>query len=171
MRDHINSIICFPLVNRTPQGRTRTIAFMHYEAKNNKKADLSDYRNLKQVEPQITARVRDASTLSFNKKQPVLNVSLGGVAVSITDENLKKQMVIRSNVVFDLLFRREGSLTLSGRPSYAKHIGSNFVVGIDLSVKDPKVNKKVEEYLTNIISDIKAGPLEEKEEVEEGLEI
>ncbi len=128
---HIRSIMVMPVRVPGPD-KPITIAFIYAESRGENSFGESDFLVWKEASLQLLQRIEDVNTIRIKDKQRVINVSEGGVALEFTHPDLVKNIPLRSNVTFDLIFKMQAPLRFHGRICYARESENGVVSGIDL---------------------------------------
>ncbi len=79
-------------------------------------------------------RIRDANTLMVSVHQQIVDISLGGAKLLLSDENLKKYVVHSKGFVFDIVFKLQAPITIYGdvKFTFSDNTG-NLFVGVDFA--------------------------------------
>ncbi|MBE7438297.1 MAG: DUF1577 domain-containing protein [Spirochaetales bacterium] len=130
--EHIKSLLVLPIVYAPDEQRKIVLGFMVLESRD-RNLTVIDLDRLKSSQGEIIQRILDSNTVTIKSKQEVLNFSAGGVAILITDPELKKYLPNRPTVVFDLVFRMQAPIRFHGK---IRHIQTtpqgDVVVGLEL---------------------------------------
>ncbi len=79
-------------------------------------------------------RIRDANTLMVPVHQQIVDISLGGAKLLLSDENLKKYVVHSKGFVFDIVFKLQAPITIYGEIKFTfNDSAGNLYVGVDFA--------------------------------------
>lgn len=79
-------------------------------------------------------RIRDANTLMVPVHQQIVDISLGGAKLLLTDENLKKYIIHSRGFVFDIVFKLQAPITIYGDIKFTfNDSAGNMYVGVDFA--------------------------------------
>lgn len=129
--DHVKSVLVKPLVIETGD-RSVPIAFMHCVSRGDTVLDLAAHRRWQELSGEIIARIGDANLLTVPDRQAVINVSEGGVALQVTNADLRKYIPLQRQITFDLIFRLQAPLRFQGKIVHIEDFGDYLRVGVDL---------------------------------------
>ncbi|GIX43237.1 MAG: hypothetical protein KatS3mg129_2970 [Leptospiraceae bacterium] len=112
---------------------------------------------LEKIADETYEKMIEANTTLIKKKQRVVNISEGGVALEITDEELKSLIPYQENIIFDLVFKLVAPIRMDGEIRYIhklkKEEKESLLVGIDFTGEGyTDFRKKNSELLKNLIS-------------------
>ncbi len=102
-------------------------------------------------------KIVEANTVLIQTRQRVLNISDGGVALEITDPELKKLIIYQDSITFDLNFKLVAPLRMYGAIKHIhKFLDDNhneiFIVGIDFTGQGhTEFRKNNKDLLKNLI--------------------
>ncbi len=159
------SIIISPVIYINDSGGSIPFAYFQLISKN---TPLS-MENLLDVKEQcftLVDRIRDANTMLLNMHQEIVDISIGGARLRLTDENLKKNVLHTKGFIFDIVFKLQAPITIYGeiRFTFEDEQGDVYV-GVDFagnsSRKDEmkrfySVMKPMElEYKSKLIKEMK----------------
>jgi hypothetical protein len=95
-------------------------------------------------------QIRKANTVLIQKKQKVLNISRGGLRVSITDNELKEYLTRMTGFTFDLFFKMQAPITLYGLiRSIQKKMNGEMILGIQISGHSSRAGE-MSRFLDNV---------------------
>ncbi|MDH5718733.1 MAG: DUF1577 domain-containing protein [Spirochaetia bacterium] len=155
----IKSFILYPILYTTIGSDKIPIGYIYLKS-NEKSLDLSDYDSLGEVSERIIDRIKDANMINININQKIINISKKGLLIEVENNELKKYLINRKDLTFDVVFRLQQPLRFYG---LIKHIreknNNNLLVGIEFSgfvhqdkLSTNSVKKRLDEnltYLTN----------------------
>ncbi len=79
-------------------------------------------------------RIRDANTLMVPVHQQIMDISLGGAKLLLSDENLKKYVIHSKGFVFDIVFKLQAPITIYGEIKFTfNDSAGNLYVGVDFA--------------------------------------
>jgi hypothetical protein len=117
--------------------------------------------DLEKIADETYEKIIEANTILIKKKERVVNISEGGVALEITDEQLKSLIPYQENIIFDLIFKLVAPLRMYGEIRYVhklkKDDKESLLVGIDFTGEGyTDFRKKNRELLKNLIQKLKS---------------
>ena len=75
---------------------------------------LQDVEELRRQAAEMVNRIRDSNTVLVQEKQPILNLSRGGIKAMITHHELQDYLLRQKGMTFDLFFKGQAPITLYG---------------------------------------------------------
>lgn len=95
---------------------------------------MDDVIELQGMAFQMVDRIRDSNTTMIKTRQPVMNISRGGIKTRIMDEDLRNYLIRQNGFTFDLFFRGQAPITLYGiiRSTHQGQDGS-LTLGVQIS--------------------------------------
>lgn len=130
--EHIKSLLVLPIVYAPDETRKVVLGFMVLEARD-RNLSVIDLDRLKSSQGEIIQRILDSNTVTIKTRQEVLNFSAGGVALLITDPELKKYLPNRPTVVFDLVFKMQAPIRFHGKIRHIQNTPhGDVIVGLEL---------------------------------------
>ncbi len=130
--NYITSLLSVPILYTNMSGDTIPIAFMYLEARGDVHLTRVVYEKWKAIIEEILLRIVDANTVRVKEKQKVMNVSEGGAALEITNEDLKKFIPQRKWITFDLIFKLQAPLRFQAKLCHVGQMDGSIVMGVDL---------------------------------------
>jgi len=127
-----NSVLTMPILYEGMSGAVVPIAFIHCEGRGDFRLTKDIHDKWRAIEKEIIKRIVDANTLTVKDRQRVINISEGGVALEITNENLKKYIPQRSYVTFDLIFKMQAPLRFQAKLCHIEDQEGKLKMGVDL---------------------------------------
>ncbi|MBL8022526.1 MAG: DUF1577 domain-containing protein [Leptospirales bacterium] len=151
------SFIVFP-VNIEEKGKTYLIAHIYLPLKNPGADFEKILATLTEKCDTITERIREVNMITIKEKQRVHDISLGGLGLEITNEDLKKYVPLSDRITFDLIFKMQAPLRFQGKICHvaSDDEGEKFVAGIDIEGSGHSdYRKSNQERLNTMIQTIK----------------
>ncbi|MCE9597699.1 MAG: hypothetical protein K8S54_07005 [Spirochaetia bacterium] len=151
------SFIVFP-VNIEEKGRTYLIAHIYLPLKNAGSDFEKILATLTEKCDTITERIREVNMITIKEKQRVHDISMGGLGLEITNEDLKKYVPLSDRITFDLIFKMQAPLRFQGKICHvaSDDEGEKYVAGIDIEGSGHSdYRKSNQERLNNMIQTIK----------------
>ncbi|MEQ8350727.1 MAG: DUF1577 domain-containing protein [Leptospiraceae bacterium] len=99
-----------PVVYESEAGGQANLAYMVVQGD----LDPVGQQDLAAAADEMVKRIIDANTFLIKDKQKVINISEGGIAIMLTNEDLKKYAPLRKWITFDLIFKMQAPLRLHG---------------------------------------------------------
>jgi hypothetical protein len=127
------SLVAVPVVYLTESGGSIPFAYIQVISKSGP-LSLDDVLEIKELSINLVSRIRDANTLLVPVHQDILEISMGGARIMLTDENLKKYVMHTRGFIFDIVFKLQAPITIYGeiRHMYTNGAG-NLFVGVDFA--------------------------------------
>ncbi len=154
----IQSLLAIPILYTMPDGRKQPIAFFYCETRRGLPPLTSTaIGRLQDANQDIIDRIEDANLISIKDRQAVVNISEGGVALEITNNELLKYLPQRNTLTFDLVFRMQAPLRFRGAVCHLFRAGpQTMIVGLNLEGSGHSdFRKGVRERLKSLVSMLK----------------
>jgi len=120
-----------PLCYTNITGETFPVGYMVVKTQSSNPLSVEDYNELAEIEEKIIEKIKDANTILLNKREKVINLSMGGALLEVEDKEFQEYLLNRTDLTFDLLFKYQAGLRFHAR---IKHIASDqnkIRVGLD----------------------------------------
>jgi len=127
------SLIISPVIYITQA--EQPIPFAYIQAVSKKDVlPMEKVLEIKELGFTLMDRIRDANTLMVPVHQQIVDISLGGAKLLLSDENLKKYVVHSKGFVFDIVFKLQAPITIYGdvKFTFSDNTG-NLFVGVDFA--------------------------------------
>ncbi len=127
------SIIISPVVYITQT--EQPIPFAYIQAISKKDIlTMEDILEIKELGFTLMDRIRDANTLMVPVHQQIVDISMGGAKLMLSDENLKKYVIHSKGFVFDIVFKLQAPITIYGDVKFTfSDNADNLYVGVDFA--------------------------------------
>lgn len=79
---------------------------------------------------EIIERIVNANTVNIKEKQKILDISLGGVAIMVTDQDLIKYLPHQKWLTFDVIFKMQAPIRLKGEIRHMEQMDEGIRTGI-----------------------------------------
>ncbi len=123
-----------PVVYESEAGGKANLAYMVVPGE----LDPVGQKELATAADEMVKRIIDANTFLIKDKQRVVNISEGGIAIMLTNEDLKKYAPLRKWITFDLIFKMQAPLRLHGAIRHMEELppatgddGEKVLAGLD----------------------------------------
>ncbi len=116
---------------------------------------------LEKIADETYEKIIEANTTLIKKKQRIVNISEGGAALEITDEELKSLIIYQENIIFDLIFKLVAPIRMSGEIKYIHKLKKDneetLLIGIDFTGEGyTEFRKKNKDLLKNLIQKLES---------------
>lgn len=116
---------------------------------------------LERIADETYEKIIEANTILIKKKQRVVNISEGGAAIEITDDELKSLIPYQDSIIFDLIFKLVAPIRMSGEIKYIHKLKNenteNLLIGIDFTGEGyTEFRKKNKDLLKNLIQKLES---------------
>ncbi|MFN3604863.1 MAG: DUF1577 domain-containing protein [Leptonema sp. (in: bacteria)] len=115
---------------------------------------------LEKVADELYEKIIEVNTILIKEKQKIVNISEGGAAIEITNEDLKKLIPYQDSFTFDLVFKLVAPIRIHGEIKYIHKIKKegkeSLLVGVEFTGEgytDFKKNNK--ELIKSLLSKLK----------------
>ncbi|HSV97682.1 MAG TPA: DUF1577 domain-containing protein [Spirochaetota bacterium] len=127
------SLIISPVTYITPA--EQPIPFAYIQAISKKDIlTIEKMLEIKELGFTLMDRIRDANTLLVPVHQQIVDISLGGAKLMLSDENLKKYVIHSKGFVFDIVFKLQAPITIYGEVKFTfSDKAGNLFVGVDFA--------------------------------------
>ena len=127
------SIITSPVVYITESSQSVPFAYVQVITKKDA-LSMVNVLEIKELGFNLVDRIRDANTMLISVHQQILDISMGGAKLLITDENLKKYIKHSKGFIFDIVFKLQAPITMYGEIKYTfADDTNNLYVGVDFA--------------------------------------
>ena len=127
----IVSEIIIPIVYLNSNMSSNSIGYIQLLSKS-KKFTLDLIIELKSLTFEIIDLIKGSNTLTIEAKEIVKNISPSGLQLQIQDPELKKILLHQKTLKFDIIFKRQTSLTLFNNIVYTILLeNGNFFMGVE----------------------------------------
>ncbi len=109
----ILSEICIPVVYAIQDQTSVPLGYVHMQSKA-KYFSQHDVKDVWQGIKSVMKRIRDSNTMIINEREKIVNISYGGMLLFIQNKDLIEKIEKQTNLIFDLFFRMQAPITLSG---------------------------------------------------------
>lgn len=152
------SIIISPVIYITDENNSIPFAFIQLISKRENYA-IDKVLEVKELSFNLVDRIRDSNTLLLQVHQSIVDISLSGAKLKISEENLKKYLLHSKGFIFDILFKLQAPITIYGeiKSTYYDNKG-NMYVGIDFAGNSSREDemKRFKSLLDPMIKEYKA---------------
>ena len=127
------SLIISPVTYITQSEQPIPFAYIQAISKK-EKLPIDKVLEIKELGFALMDRIRDANTLMVPVHQQIVDISLGGAKLLLTDENLKKYVIHSRGFVFDIVFKLQAPITIYGEIKFTfNDSAGNLYVGVDFA--------------------------------------
>ncbi|MCR9141864.1 MAG: DUF1577 domain-containing protein [bacterium] len=112
--------------------------------------DAAKVAEVQEMAATMVERIRDSNTVVVQEHQEILNLSRGGLRITITHEELKDYLARQQGFTFDLIFKMQAPITLHAliRASYFMPSG-DLILGLQISGRASR-HDQVKRFEVNI---------------------
>ncbi|MEQ9363822.1 MAG: DUF1577 domain-containing protein [Leptospirales bacterium] len=112
--------------------------------------DAAKVAEVEKMAATMIERIRDSNTVVIQDRQEILNLSRGGLRVTISHEELKDYLARQQGFTFDLIFKMQAPITLHAliRASYFMPSG-DMILGLQISGRASR-HDQVKRFEVNI---------------------
>lgn len=147
----IRSEIIYPIKYTNEEEHLVNLGYIHIQNKF-KSYDESRLPQLKEMTDGMMEQIRISNTVLIQKKQKVLNISRGGLKISISDQELKEYLTRQGGFSFDLVFKMQAPVTLYGLiRSINLDPSDEMVLGVQISGNSSREGE-MKRFLDNVTS-------------------
>jgi hypothetical protein len=125
----ISSLLIYPII--IPFGPPKPFAFL-VSKKDIGGIDPSILELYKKVEDVFLERIMDSNTHTVDVRQNIVNASLQGVALEITDERIRKALKVKPSFTVDLNFKMQQPLRVALEARHIRDCGDYDIVGAEI---------------------------------------
>ncbi len=142
----ITSILVYPVV--LPYGKRKPFAFL-IATSNSNPLDPEILEKYKEIERIFLQRFLDSNTQTVDVRQNVINASLHGLALEITEPAIRKAIRIRPTMTIDLNFKMQQPLRVALDVKHIQDHGDYDIVGAEIAgfSGDPEGGSKYKSFL------------------------
>ncbi len=110
---NITSEMCIPIIYLTHDQTTISLGYVYMS---NKLSHFSpdDVKTTWHIIREVISRIRDSNTMLVHKRETVLDISLGGLMLSVKNPQLIEGLRSQKSFTFDLFFHMQAPITLYG---------------------------------------------------------
>jgi hypothetical protein len=127
------SIITVPLMYINDAEQSLPFAYITMISKE-KILTFEDVISMKERTFKLIDRIRDANTVFLEAKQPILDISKGGVRLRVDNMDLKSAFLKTKGFVFDIVFRLQAPITIYGEIKFtALDEDKNMLLGVSFA--------------------------------------
>jgi len=151
------SLVVFP-VTIEEKGKNYLIAHIYLPLKEPISDAEALIKILSEKSETITERIREVNMITIKDKQKVHDISLGGIGLEITNDDLKKYVPLTDRITFDLIFKMQAPLRFQGKICHVVSVdqGELLFAGIDIEGSGhTDYRKSNQERLNSLIQIIK----------------
>ena len=135
------SAITVPLMYISDSEQSIPFAYISMASKE-KTLSFEDVISMQEKTFKLIDRIRDANTAFIEAKQPVLDISRGGVRLLIENNDLKMSMLKARGFVFDIVFRLQAPITVYGDIKFTAYdADKRLIVGISFAGNSSRKNE------------------------------
>lgn len=129
-KNKISSVLIYPII--IPFGPSKPFAFLTCTKSDGSiEPELLDiYKN---VEITFLERIMDSNTHIVDVRQNVINASLHGVALEITDQRIRNALKVKPSLTVDLNFKMQQPLRVALDVRHSEDFGEYDIVGTEIA--------------------------------------
>lgn len=137
-----------------------TYILLPFEEKPEENKEKQIMIEIEKIADELYEKIIEVNTILIRDKQKIVNISEGGAAIEITNEELKKLIPYQESFTFDLVFKLVAPIRMHGEIKYIHKLKTenkeSLLVGVDFTGEgytDFRKNNK--ELLKNLIAKLK----------------
>lgn len=125
-------LIVFPITLEEKE-QSHLVAHMHVPIRQPDVDYAMILQDLAEKSGAVVERIRELNMVSIKDKQRVADVSLGGVALEVTNPELLKYVPTSDRITFDLIFKMQAPLRFQGKITHVAAVdGTTMKAGINI---------------------------------------
>ncbi len=149
-REKIISALIVPITYLSHDESRIPLGYIEIQSKT-QNYDLDKALEIQQLAFEMVDRIRDSNTVMIQEKQPVVNLSRGGIKVLIKTEELRNYLVRQSGFTFDLFFKMQAPITLYGLIRSAHTLeDKSLLLGIQISGNSSREGE-MKRFMDNVL--------------------
>lgn len=145
-------LIVFPITLEEKE-QSHLVAHMHVPIRQPNVDYATVLQDLAERSGAVVERIRELNMVTIKDKQKVADVSLGGVGLEITNQELLKYIPTSDRITFDLIFKMQAPLRFQGKICHVAAVdGNRMKAGVNIEGSGHSDAKKsVQDRLGSLI--------------------
>jgi hypothetical protein len=110
--EKIISEVIMPIIYINSSGDGSAIGYVHIQSKS-RPIEYDEVMQIKLLTLEMVDRIRESNTLVYTQKAQILNFSMDGLKVRISDKDLQEQIQIINGFTMDIVFKKQMPINVS----------------------------------------------------------